>query len=157
MKVSSRLNVGSKWSWGKSKTFGKKTINLNKQLNHQNNVKLKAYCIKQKVIGYNPPVYQNNHQKAEWMPHQNQTKMQNIRSRKMKTSEGTRLHFKKLIKNPNPKLWVNSVKLAWRKKVMPDFNNKHQTTTFKHGQEYPPKESEVSSETRNWNPSTLHH
>ena len=47
----------------------------------------KAYCIKQKVIGHNPTVYQNHHQKTEWKPHQNEIKMQNIRNRKMKTSE----------------------------------------------------------------------
>ena len=101
----------------------------------------KAYCIKQKVIGHNPTVHQNHHQKTDWMPHQNKIKMQNIRKRKIKTPEGTRLHIKKLIKNPNPALWVISM-LAWRTKILrPDLNNEHQTKTFKHGQKFPPKES----------------
>ena len=54
----------------------------------------KAYCIKHKVIGHNPTVLQNHHQKAEWMPHLNKIKMQNIRNRKKKTSKRRRLYFK---------------------------------------------------------------
>ena len=156
MKVLSRLNVGSKSSWGNSKNFGKNTIIWNKQSNLNKLSKqrqTKSLLHKAKSNRTQPNCV--SEPQAEWMPHQNKTKMQNVRNRKMKTSEETRFHIKKLIKNPNAKLWVNSV-LAWRTEILgPDCKKKHQTKTFRHGQQFPSKESKVSSQTRNWNPSAL--
>ena len=65
----------------------------------------------------------------------------------------SKITLKNLIKNRKPESLSEVCACSER----PALKNKYQSNTFKHSQELQPKESKVSSETRNGNPSTLRH
>ena len=160
MKVSSWLNLWSKSSWRSSNTFVRNII-LNKQLipnerSKQHQTKRLPHKAK-KIMSYNSTQHHNHPEKAEWLAQKKRENKQKIRKKQeintLKTSEGTKSHLKKADLKPKPE--ALSEVCACLQKKRPALKNKHQTTTFRQSQEFPPKESEVTPETRIRTPSTL--
>ena len=109
-------------------------------------------------MSYNSTLHQNHHEKAEWWHIKTKLKCKILKTEKRthwKPRKEKDYTLKSWLKTNNPKLWVKFA-LARRTKISrPALKNKHQTKTFKKSQEFTTRESKVSSETRNWNPSTL--